>query len=135
MKNGVNQRILLLKSELDCTSVEFCAKAKISNGTLANIQNGEPIGQKTIRTIADALKVNKEWLLTGNGDRKLTVVRDDQDDEINSFQKALKLLEEQLRKKDEQIADLISIIGGPNFLEPLNDAMSGYGPLRVVGHK
>lgn len=67
MEKSVNQRVMMLKSQLNLTNNEFCLRAEISTATLYSIQSGTQMKQKTIKTIAEAFNVNKEWLLTGKG--------------------------------------------------------------------
>lgn len=68
MSNAVNTRILLLKSQLELTDIEFCAKASISTATFNKIKNKEEVSARTLQSIIQGLGLNKEWLYTGKGE-------------------------------------------------------------------
>lgn len=70
MKTTINERILVLKTQSGLSNLDFCHMAKISHGTLHNIQNGENVSPKTIQTLCESLQIRKEWLLTGEGEQK-----------------------------------------------------------------
>lgn len=67
METTVNSRIQVLKSELRLNTMDFCAKAKISNGTFHNIKIGENVNQRTLNNIIENLNVNPDWLINGKG--------------------------------------------------------------------
>jgi transcriptional regulator with XRE-family HTH domain len=117
MKATINERILMLKTQLGLSNLEFCHAANISNGTLHNVQNGENVSPKTIKTIIESLNLNKEWLINGKGEIYLQPVKD----EKSNLTKAIELLEQQLAKKDEQIADLLAVFKKVNFLNAIGD--------------
>lgn len=71
MQVSVNERIILLKNELKLTDIDFCNKSEISTGTLQRIKKGEPISSKIIFSISEGLNINREWILTGKGERDL----------------------------------------------------------------
>lgn len=121
MENTVNKRILMLKTDLGLGNSEFATKANISTTTLWNIQNEGDIAPKTIKNICEALNVSKEWLLTGNGKMYLDKAEAPVA-EKSTLTKALELLEDQLRKKDDQIASLMAVISKINFLDTLDQA-------------
>lgn len=116
MKDTINNRIMLLKNESGLTNLDFCHEANISHGTLNNIQNGENVSPKTIKTICEALNINKEWLTEGKGAKHNASKENNALNEKSNVAKALELLEEQLKKKDEQIAQLMKIFAKVNFL-------------------
>ena len=118
MKATINERILLLKTQLGLSNLDFCHKANISNGTLHNIQNNENVSPKTIKIICESLNLNKNWLLTGKGEMFAPEVTS----EKSNVSKALELLEQQLAKKDEQIAQLMAIFSKVNFLNAIENA-------------
>lgn len=123
MEMPVNKRVLLLKSQLGLSNSEFALKANISTTTLWNIQNNGEIAPKTIKNISEALKVNREWLLTGKGEMNAPEQPKQAVGQENTFDGALEklrnLFEDQLKKKDEQIAGLLSVLQKVNFLEAL----------------
>lgn len=67
MENSVNTRVLMLKTELRLTDIQFCGRANISTFTLNKIKNNEEVTIKVINSIIQSLNVNKDWLLTGKG--------------------------------------------------------------------
>lgn len=67
MENQLEQRIEQLKTALNLSFNEFCTMAKISTTTLTNIKDGKNISPKTLRTIAENLNVNINWLRDGKG--------------------------------------------------------------------
>ena len=68
MENTVNSRILLLKTKSELNTNEFAIKANISPITFWNAKKGEKISDQTLRKISKAMRVNYEWLLTGEGE-------------------------------------------------------------------
>lgn len=125
METAINERIALLKSQLGLSNLDFCHKAKISHGTLHNIQTGENVSAKTINTMCEALNLNKKWLLTGEGpiyqDNPKTPAPAASDP--SSFENAINalktLLENQLAEKDKQIAGLMNLLNKVNFHKPV----------------
>jgi transcriptional regulator with XRE-family HTH domain len=130
MKDTINERILMLKTESGLGNLDFCHKAKISHGTLNNIQKGENVSEKTIHSISEGLGISKEWIRTGKGEKKLSVPVSA---EKSGFQKALDLLEEQLKKKDDQIAGLMALLQKVNFHEALENAAAPWFNLSNQG--
>lgn len=123
----VNQRIVALKEESGMSTQEFCMMANISNGTFNNIQRGENISAKTIRTICHALGLRQTWVLTGEGP-KSALLEGDGIAEINPSphatwkDEAYMLMKEQLKKKDEQISQLMAVFSTLNFRKALDKA-------------
>lgn len=67
METSVNKRILMLKTQLSLTDIEFCGRASISTGTLYKIKNEDEISQRVLNSISNAFGANKEWLESGRG--------------------------------------------------------------------
>lgn len=122
MEKTVNQRVMQLKKELGLTDVQFCGKAEISTFTLHKIKSGEEVTQKIVISIVEAFNVNKDWLLTGKGkmfaDPKSPAPAASIESALNGIQE---MFQEQLRKKDEQIAGLMAILQKVNFLSSLSE--------------
>lgn len=122
METTVNQRVLLLKKELDLSNSEFCLKAKISTGTLYTIQNGVQMKSKTINTFCEAFNLNKEWLLHGKGNmfadlQKTEVTIDPWKDAL-----VMQVKEEnnRLQKELDKVWQMVQHLTGgakPNFLK------------------
>lgn len=131
MKATINDRICLLKSESGLSNLEFCHQAKISNGTLHNIQSGENVSPKTIQTICEALNLNKKWLLTGEGavynnnPKSPSPAAQDPSSFENAINALKTLLENQLAEKDKQIAGLMNLLNKVNFRKPAQKPGSG----------
>jgi len=101
MEKQVNKRVLALKDEYGLNTVEFCAKANVSNGTLANIQKGENINAKTIASIVNGFGLNRDWLLTGKGEKlaneKLEETNPYKDALVNELKSQVTYLQEMLK--------------------------------------
>lgn len=68
MEVNVNERIKLLRTQLSLSVDEFAIKCNINRATVYRMESGESdVKQKTIKSIATALGVNTNWLLTGKG--------------------------------------------------------------------
>lgn len=126
MEKGVNQRIIMLKKELGLTDIQFCGRADISTFTLHKIKNNEEVSQKIVFSIAGAFEANKDWLLNGKGKMFNEPPKDLAAGEKSTLEKAFDELKEQLRKKDDQIDQLMGMLA--NFPKPLNYT----GPLKFV---
>lgn len=75
MKNTVNERILMLKTELNLPDIDFCSSAGISVGTLHKIKKGDSISKRTLANIAHHLQVDMNWLVEGIGEMKVEPVQ------------------------------------------------------------
>ncbi len=118
MGNTVNTRVIMLKNELRLTDIDFCHRTQISTATLHRIKQGDNVTPKIINSIVSALNVSREWLVNGTG----TMFTPEPPPAIATrsiTDKAIELLEEQLKKKDEQINTLLAVLSKLNFPEPL----------------
>ncbi len=120
----VNERVILLKTESGLSNLDFCHRANISNGTLNNIQNGENVSPKTLQTISKSLRVRKEWLLSGRGEKMEPLAVEEpsedlwQDATYRSLQDQINTLKDEV-KKAWAVASHLS--GGKlNFHKALN---------------
>lgn len=68
MGNTVNKRVLVLKTKLGLTDLEFCKRADISTFTLHKIKNDGEMRRRTYDQIIKSLNVNEEWLFFGTGE-------------------------------------------------------------------
>ncbi len=124
METTVNSRVQLLKTELRLNTMEFCAKAKISNGTFYNINNGENVNQKTLNSIIECLNVNPDWLMHGNGKMfneapkhtgvGVGIKNPWQDETYNNLQRENSRLVDQLKFYQDMVGKFMSGIK-PNF--------------------
>lgn len=130
MKETVNQRIMKFIKLHDLGDREFCEYTKMSRNTLKNIENGGNVQDRTIRVICEKLGASREYLLHGKEPMEVvnfSMYRDAKEEHINytlkNFpitEKALALLEQQLKRKDEQITSLLAVISKLNFLKAVN---------------
>lgn len=129
MKETVNERVIKLITHFEYSDKEFCERTKIARNTLVSIKNGGIISDRTLRVISETLNANKRYLTHGE-EPMLEIdhlVLDDAKKEHISYilknwpvlQKTVEMLEEQLKKKDEQISQLMAMLGKVNFLKPL----------------
>lgn len=114
MKNTVNERVVMLKTDLKMNAAEFCHASGIASSTLANIQNGKPISAKTLKTISEKLSVSYEWLETGNG--KAFIERKSNSDASPWKDEAYQVLKDQV----EFLKEIIRA-NGLNFLMPVRE--------------
>lgn len=68
MKTTVNDRVMMLKTALKLTDLEFCNMIGFSTGTLQRIRKGEKISKKAIYLIQMKTNVNDKWLISGEGE-------------------------------------------------------------------
>lgn len=73
MKNTVNSRVKLLRTQLRLTQNEFASELKVSASTISKIEAGEKPSPATLDTIIDHYSVPEDWLLNGKGE--LTYVK------------------------------------------------------------
>ncbi|WP_104656493.1 helix-turn-helix domain-containing protein [Ralstonia insidiosa] len=68
---GMNtgQRIRMVRTELGWTQEELGRRAGVSQGLIAQIENGTNQGSKHLVAIARSLAVSADWLETGKGER------------------------------------------------------------------
>jgi hypothetical protein len=69
MELTVNQRVIMLKNELDLRDIEFCSMCKISVGTLHKLKNDQIVAKKTIDLICERLNLNNEFIYNGTGEK------------------------------------------------------------------
>lgn len=132
MQPTINEQIKLLKKELNITDVELCAKTGISTSTLHKIKKGGLISPRKLNAIAHAFRINKEWLIKGEGPMftASNTLGRDLYDENSSYNGGKKAAEETLwqdatyKSLQEQITILKTMLkhlskGELNFLKPL----------------
>lgn len=121
---GIKERIFLLLETLGVSKAEFERKSSLSNGYLNNFKGS--LGADKLEGILKAYpEINMTWLLTGEGEMlKSSVIQQNQNgDNIHGESVTVhksetdKLLEtiaachEIIKKKDEQIDKLLSMLG------------------------
>ncbi|MDR1057952.1 MAG: helix-turn-helix domain-containing protein [Treponema sp.] len=69
MMTGIPGRIQKVREALNVSQREFSKRIFISKSLLNNIEGGNRnVNDRTIQLISTEFRVNKEWLLTGEGD-------------------------------------------------------------------
>lgn len=65
----MNKRIKEIRKMLDMTQAEFSSKIGLSRNFIAQIETGAKMpSDRTISDICREFNINKDWLLTGNGE-------------------------------------------------------------------
>jgi len=65
----ISERIKLIRKTLNVSQRDFARRVYISQALLGAIElGGRNVKERTIQLISTEFNVNKEWLLTGNGD-------------------------------------------------------------------
>ena len=66
---GLRERIKLVRETLNVSQRDFAKRIYISQALLGEIELGNrKVSDRTIHLISTEFNVNKDWLLTGNGD-------------------------------------------------------------------
>ncbi len=121
---GVKERIFLFLENQSISKAEFERRAKLSNGYLNNFKGA--FGAKKLEYILTAFpNLNKVWLLTGEGEMlNPSVIQNNQNGhninghsvkveqktDIEKMLDTIKECHELLRKKDEQIDRLLTLL-------------------------
>lgn len=65
----INERVKIIRKELNLTQKEFGSKIAVAQSYLTNIENGlRPVTDKIIKLICTVFNVNEEWLRNGTGE-------------------------------------------------------------------
>lgn len=115
MEQSVNARVLMLKTQLGLTDIEFCGRSSISTGTFNKIKNEEEVSQRVLNSIIAGLNVNREWLLYGKG-KMLKELQ-------GSFDPARDTLYKDLKEEINFYRELLKQVAGgkANFLRTFNE--------------
>lgn len=121
---GVKERIFLFLENQSISKAEFERRAKLSNGYLNNFKGA--FGAEKLEYILTAFpNLNKVWLLTGEGEMlNPSVIQNNQNGhninghsvkveqktDIEKMHDTIKECHELLRKKDEQIDRLLTLL-------------------------
>jgi transcriptional regulator with XRE-family HTH domain len=126
---GIILRIRELMENLALNQTEFSKECRIEQANLSAILNGKrPIGSAVINKIVLAFDINRNWLVTGDGERfRSNMIRDTQAaysqktaNEINAYesvkilsQSNMELLEmykqsvQEIRALEDRLSDLL----------------------------
>lgn len=122
---NIAERVKQLAEKKGITMYILSSETGISQSTLSRFITGKgEISRKNLKKISEYFNVNLDWLVTGEGEPKASIIQHNQSgDNINGHSVTVnqseteKLLEvinschEIIRKKDEQIDKLLEIIG------------------------
>lgn len=102
------ERIVQLISDKGVTPYKISADTGINQAILSRIINGttKKPQYSTLKILAEYFNVSLEWLQTGEGEKQIPKEDCISFADDSAITLALKMLNEQLRVKDEQIAEL-----------------------------
>jgi len=67
--DGINERIKKIRTMLNVSQRDFCKRIFISQTLLGYIETGERnVNDRTIQLLSTEFNVNKDWILTGEGE-------------------------------------------------------------------
>ena len=106
--NKINQRIKLLRSELNISQNEFSKRIFIGQSSLGEIETGtRNVNDRIIQLICSEFNVNKDWLKTGKGQMFDTEKPDIKLEHLIDIYKQLeKPLQEYLLEQSESLLKL-----------------------------
>lgn len=65
----MNNRVRYIRKTLGITQMQMSKDLCLSNGYLSKIELGQqPVNERLVKLLCDTYFVNKEWLLTGEGE-------------------------------------------------------------------
>lgn len=108
----MNERLKLLRRELNITQQEFADRIGIKRSTMATYESGrnEPI-DAVISLICREFDVNEDWLKTGDGEMF---------EELTDQEKTMKYIAKLVKDKDSVVANAITAVA--ITYEQLDDA-------------
>lgn len=75
----MNSRVKLVRDHLNLKQNEFAEKLGIRQSSLSSIENvSVNVSDRVFKDVCLAFNVNKEWLITGNGEMFNTLSREDE---------------------------------------------------------
>lgn len=84
---SINQRIRMLRQELNLSQAKFAAAISISSGYIAGIELGNRrVNDRIIKLICSTYRVREEWLRTGMGDMFLLAQDDTLQKAVHTFE-------------------------------------------------
>lgn len=123
MANTVNNRIVDLLKSQNVDESEVARLIGKDKSTLYRITSGQSTPTKTtVKLIAQALGADYQFLMFGKTQQNAKP----QSTENSWKEEAYALMKEQLQKKDELIAQLMSVVQKLNFLNALDSAAVPY---------
>lgn len=83
---SVNQRIKLLRQELNMSQAKFAQGISISNGYIAGIElENRKVNDRIVKLVCSAYGVSEDWLKTGNGEMFENILNEKTDKAISLF--------------------------------------------------
>lgn len=99
----MNERIRMLRKELNLTLEKFGERLGISMGAVSNIELGKrSVTEQIIKSICREFNVNEIWLRTGVGDMFA---------EMSKKEKVAKIVGKSLREDDEFVQNVFIALG------------------------
>ena len=66
---NINERIKQIRKDVKLSQEEFATKINLAGNSISRIENGSRNpSERTLSDICQRFNVNKDWLLTGNGE-------------------------------------------------------------------
>lgn len=69
----MNKRFKKIREDFNLTQEEFANKLGIARSTVAGLEAGKPINNRTIKALCKTFKINEEWFKTGKGDMHIKI--------------------------------------------------------------
>jgi len=136
MKTTENERIKNTINQLGILQKHVASLLEVDTSTVSNwLRDGNQFPDDKLREYCETFLINYKWMKTGEGiiypnnveeavynaKQKIKILKAKPQLEKTGMEKALELLEDQLRKKDEQIATLLNVVSKLNFLNAPSD--------------
>lgn len=100
---NINERVKMVRTELNLTQSEFGAKIVVAQNYLSNIEKGyRDVTEKIIKIICSEFNVNEHWLRTGEGEIFIEQTIDEEFADI---------IAEAMLEDNDEIKDLIIRVG------------------------
>ena len=105
---SINQRIKLLRQELNLSQAKFAKEISISNGYIAGIElENRKVNDRIIKLICVTFNVNEEWLRNGTGNIFLNQTNDEAFNLASgTFQKLKPVYQNYILKQIDQLLEI-----------------------------
>lgn len=113
----IGNRLAIIMKDANMNQAEFGNALKISQSAINRLINdGQPIREATLELLALKFNVNREWILTGEGNKYKGEITDSLHDALKDYPavlRALRLASEKLSKSDwQKLNDFLEALGG-----------------------
>jgi transcriptional regulator with XRE-family HTH domain len=106
--DSINERIKHIRSVLNISQIEFSKKIFVSQSTYGEIELGNrKVNDRIIHLISTEFNINKDWILTGNGEI-FNIEKPDLDIQnlVEMYKQLDKPLQDYLLKQTELLIEL-----------------------------